>query len=558
MTNRLRLPFRRPRTPPACQGESVAGKVARNSVGLLAASGASMISGMVSLPFLYGYLGEVRYGIWTLLVGVVALLTVARMGLRPTMTREVARAAGEEKHRRRARGVLAIGMVWGGGLGVLMIALTALGWPWLARLFHLGVLSGPAKYAALLMLLAFLIDGMVMPWQSVLEGTQHYAPVSWVTAGTAVVTAVMSILVVRHGGGLVALAAATVLVSVLRAMILLHSALRRAPAMMPRPRDIRRSDFRDMTGYGLRVQTVEIAYLVNTQADRLVLGGFFGPAVVAGFEPGSKLITLLRTPVTVVMTAVFPAVVGFVQQSAADRVFRAYLLMTRYLAAFSAVSTAALVASADPLVRLWLGHPVPLAVDTIMLLALGHGANIAAGAVAVITMTDGRPALLARYAVLGTVVNLLLTVPLLWLFGPPGVPMATALSLVLSTGYMFVCFHRDLGRPIAPLFRVLGLPAVAVTAAVALTWFATPYLPDGPGRRDAALALCARGGLAALAALLVLALAGFLSSAELAGLRAVLRRPKAPADSSAADTNAADTNAADTNPADTNPVEKTE
>jgi O-antigen/teichoic acid export membrane protein len=502
---------------------NVAGKVARNSIGLLAASGASMVAGMVSLPFLYGRLGDVRYGIWTLLVGMVALLTVARMGLRPTMTREVARAAGEPGHLRQARGVLAIGMFWGTGLGIVMIALAALCWPWLATLFQVGEFSGPARYTALLMLLAFLIDGLVMPWQSVLEGTQHYAPVSWLTAGTAAATAVLSIAVVEYGGGLVPLAVATVLISIVRAALMMRVAARRAPALMPRPRDIRRSDLRDMTGYGLRVQTVEIAYLVNAHADRVVLGGFFGPAVVAGFEPGSKLITLLRTPVTVVMAAVFPAVVGFVERSAADRVFRAYLLMTRYLAAVAAVSTSVLLASADPLVRLWLGHPVPLAVDTIMLLAAGHGVNVCAGAVAVITMTDGRPALLARYAVLGTVVNLLLTVPLLMVFGPPGVPLATALSLVLSTGYLFARFHRDLDRPVRPLVRALGPPVLAVAAAVTLTRLVRPYLPDGPGRADAAAAMGAQGGLAVVVTLAVLAVFGFASAADRMRLRSVLR-----------------------------------
>lgn len=502
---------------------NVAGKVARNSLGLLAASGVSMVAGMVSLPFLYGHLGDVHYGIWTLLVGLVALLTVARMGLRPTMTRVVAGAASEPGHLRQARGVLAIGMFWGAALGIAMIALAALCWPWLATLFRVGEFSGPARYAALLMLLAFLIDGMVMPWQSVLEGTQHYAPVSWLTAGAAVVTAALSIVVVEYGGGLVPLAAATVLISIVRAAIMMRVAARKAPALMPKPRDIRRCDFRDMTGYGLRVQTVEIAYLVNAHADRVVLGGFFGPAVVAGFEPGSKLITLLRTPVTVVMAAVFPAVVGFVARSAADRVYRAYLLMTRCLAAIAAVSTSVLLATADPLVRLWLGRPVPLAVDTIILLAVGHGVNICAGAVAVITMTDGRPALLARYAVLGTVVNLLLTVPLLTVFGPPGVPMATALSLVFSTAYLFVRFHRDLGRPVRPLVRALGPPTLAVAAAVTLTWLASPYLPDGPGRVDAAAAIGARGGLAALVALAVLAASGFVSAADRMRVRSALR-----------------------------------
>jgi O-antigen/teichoic acid export membrane protein len=294
--------------------------------------------------------------------------------------------------------------------------------------------------------------------------------------------------------------------------------------MTPRLRDIRRSDVADATGYGLRVQAVEVGYLVNTQADRLFLGGFFGPAVVAGFEPGSKLITLLRTPVTVVMAAVFPAVVDFVRQHTVDRLFRVYLVMTRYLASFSAVTVAVVVATADPLVRLWLGHAVPLATDTIALLAVGHGFNVAAGAAAVVTMTDGRPGLLARYAVAGTVLNLVLTVPLLWIFGPPGVPLATTVSLLASTLYLFAQFHRYLSRPFSPLVRVLSVPVLASVIGATGTWFAAGYLPDGPSRLGAGAAIVCRGGVAAVLTVAVLGLFGFVSARDRARLRQAARQ----------------------------------
>lgn len=495
-------------------------RVARGGIGQLAASGASIVSGMMSLPFLYGNLGEAQYGAWSLLTGVVTVLTTALVGLRTTMNRQVARARTEEAQQRAARGVLAVGALSGCVITGFVMTVAVLSWPWLSGVLHLAEYTEPAFYTTLLLLLGFLVDSVSMPWQCVLEGTHRYAPVSLVSGISAVAVAGLAIVLVHFGAGLVLLGLSTLIVSVGRSIVLIALARRHAISLTPRLRSIRRSDVGDLTGHGVRVQSVEMAYIANTQADRFVLGGLFGPAVVAGFEPGVKLMTLLRAPLPVLTVAVFPAVVDFVGRSTPDRLFRVYLLMTRYLAAVAAAATAALVASADPLVRLALGHPVPLAAAATALLAVGYGVNAAAGAASLVAMTEGRPVLLARYAVLSTVLNLGLLAPLLWMFGPHGVPLATALSVIVSTAYLFARFHRDLRQPVTPLLRTLWPPAIACPVAVLLTWLARPYLPDGPGRAEAALAVLSRGAFATAVTVVILVVMRFLTRADLTRLRA--------------------------------------
>jgi O-antigen/teichoic acid export membrane protein len=507
-----------------------AARVARGGIGLLAASGASIVTGMVSLPFLYGHLGEAQYGAWSLLMGVITVLTTALIGLRTTMTRQVARARADEDQQRAARGVLAVGALWGCAVTGFVMTVAVLSWPWLSGALHLAEYTEPAFWAALLLLLAFLVDSVSMPWQCVLEGTQWFTPVSLASGLSAVAGTGLAIVLVHFGAGLVLLGISTLIVSVGRAIVLIALARRRAILLTPRLRSIRRSDVREVTGYGVRVQSVEMAYIANTQTDRFVLGGLFGPAVVAGFEPGVKLMTLLRAPMLVVTVAVFPAVVDFVGRSTPDRLFRVYLLMTRYLAVVAAAAVAALVASADPLVRLALGQSVPLAVAATAMLAVGYGVYAAAGAASMVAMTEGRPVLLARYAGLSTALNLLLLAPLLWIFGPNGVPLATALSVIISTAYLFARFHRDVRQPLAPLLRILWRPVVAAPVAVLLTWLARPYLPDGAGRADAALAVLSRGALAAAVTVVILVVMGSLTQADLARLRAFggnVLRPRA-------------------------------
>ncbi|MDJ0341180.1 oligosaccharide flippase family protein [Streptomyces sp. H10-C2] len=485
--------------------------MARNSARLLAARVATSLAGVASLPLVYGQLGSRAYGVWALLAGLVAVASLADLGLGSAQIREVARVA-DGGQQRQARAVLGLGLVWGALLGVLALAGTAICWPWLAHACHLGELTAPARSAALLLLVGFLLDSLAMPWRAVLEGTQCYAPVAWVVGGTSLIGAGLAVTVVELGGGLVELAGSVVVTSALRALMFVGAARRYAARLRPSLRAVTRSDVAYVMAYGSRVQVANAAAAVNSETDRLVLAGFFGPAATAGFDLGSRLVGLLRLPSGIILTAVFPAAAA--AQDDPGRLDRLYIEMTRYLAVFAAVGAAMLVVSADPLVRLWLGHPLPSATVTIAILAPGYAVSTAAGAAAVVTRAEGSPGRETRSGVVAAVLNLLLTVPLLCLLGPRGVPLSTTLAAFGATGYFFAHFHYRSRRPVAPLLRALWPPAFAAAVAGALTWMVAFDLPSASGRVGAALVVAFRGGLTVLITAAFLALLGFFDAGD--------------------------------------------
>jgi O-antigen/teichoic acid export membrane protein len=504
----------------AAPTEAVAALVAGNSARLLVARVATALAGVASLPVLYGSLGARSYGVWALLAGLIAIVSLADLGLGSVQIREVARAVGGGRQR-QVCAVLGLGVVWGAALAALALAGTAICWPWVARAFHLGELSAPARGAALLLLVGFLLDSLTLPWRSVLEGTQRYGPVAWIVAATAVLGAGLAVAVVTFGGGLVALAASVVVSSALRALMFVCTARRRAAWLTPSLRDIRRSDVAYVASYGSRVQVANAAAAVNSETDRLVLAGFHSPSAVAGFDLGSRLVGLLRLPSGIILTAAFPSAAAAADDEP-GRLDRLYIDLTRYLAAFAAVAASVLVVSADPLVRMWLGRPLPAAAVTIMVLAPGCAASVIAGAAAMVTRAEGRPGCETLSTVLAAVLNLLLTVPLLRLLGPWGVPLATTLAAFGGTLYFFARFHSRSRRPVAPLLRALWPPVFAAVTAGTLAWLVTFQLADGTDRVDAAVAVACRGGLTVLVAATLLALLGFFGASDLTRLRMAL------------------------------------
>ncbi|MGW5362432.1 lipopolysaccharide biosynthesis protein [Actinopolymorpha pittospori] len=497
----------------------VAGRIARNSAVLLASRLVSLVAGAATVPLLYSRLGEHQFGVWVLLGGLISLLAYADLGLGPAQIREVARGI-EEGRPRQTQAVLALGCVWGIGFAAVAFVGCMTCWPLVAFVFGLGTLTEPAGRAILILLVGFCLGNAATPWRSVLEGAQLYGQVGIVDSSTAFLTAVVTILVVVLGGGLVALAAGVALVGMCRAALLIWVARHHLPMLGPRLRCVRRTDISSVLRYGLPIQVTSLAMAVNAEADRLVLGGFGGPAVAAAFEPGSRLAGLLRIPVSMATIAAFPAAAAAAGDS--RRIDRLYQGMTRYMTAFGAVGGAFLIVTADPLIRLWLGSPVPLAAATVAVMSAGYVVNVTASAASVVTRAEGRPGCETRYALVAATLNVILTVPFLKVLGPWGVPFSSAVSASIASCYFLASFLRGSGRPLAPLTRLLLPPGLAAVVAVVVPLLVADVLPDGAGRGGAALAVLSRGGLAVLLSLGVLTLLRYFDATDRERLRRIL------------------------------------
>ncbi|WP_432826446.1 lipopolysaccharide biosynthesis protein [Dactylosporangium sp. CA-092794] len=480
-------------------------RVTRNSAAMLLSRAAMAAAAVVTLPLLYGRLGEHRFGVWILLSGFVTILALTDLGLSSMLTREVARTAADGGDR-RLDALLGVGLAWGIGLGLVVLAVTAACGPVAGRLFGLGAVGVEAWHAMLWLSAGVLAGGVELPWRAVLEGSQRFEAVAWIAGGSAVLGAGLAVAAVRSGG-LVLLAASSAATAVMRAAATVATARRYRPQWRPRPALIRAADLRRAAGYGLPVQVSNAAALTNTEVDALVLAGCFGPAMAGPFGVGTRLLNLLRLPPGLVLTALFPVAVEGAARHGPAWLDRFYVKATAALAACIAPGAAALVVCADPLVRLWLGHPMPWAAANLAILAPSHALSLVAGAATVVTRAEGRPGRETRYVVLSAVLNVALTAPLLWLAGPLGVSVATAVAVTASTAYFVGYFHRTTGRPFGAILRVTGRAVLAAAAAGALVAAVAGDLPDGPGRAGAAAAVGSRGALvlAIAAALLFLA-----------------------------------------------------
>jgi O-antigen/teichoic acid export membrane protein len=327
---------------------------------------------------------------------------------------------------------------------------------------------------------------------------------------------------VLAGGGLVGLAIVAAAASGLRTCLVIGVARHGAPALSPSLNGLLRDDLRRVADYGLKVQVTSATGAVNLEVDRFVLSGFFGPSVVAGFELGARWANLFRLVPAFALVAMFPMAVAQTVIHGSAWLDQFQLTATKYLTALAATGAAALVVSADPLIRAWLGRPTAWAAASIAILVPAYAITLAAGATGILTRVEGHPGRETGYALLSAGLNLALTWPLLSLLGPIGVPLATAIGITVGTGYFLFSYQQATHRPLTPLLRVVVRPVLAALIAGGAVALLAGFLPDGAGRAMAGLAVVCRCLLVLVLTATLLAAAGFFSGGDLARLRRLL------------------------------------
>ena len=498
--------------------------IAANTAALAAARISGLLAAVAVTPILLSRLGAARFGTWSIISGLVALVSLADLGFSKTAVREVARTVEASDP---TVAILALKLVryWGLAIAGLLMVLTVATWPALADLVpRLGVGSS-YRYCALFVLASFAVDAFAAPWRAVLEGKRRFSDVAAISTVVAVVIALGDAFAVILSKGLPGLGMVAVAGSSLQATLLRSRSLRHGAAFRSRFKGFPRHRLHPLLAYGTRVQVSNVASVVNNDTDRLVVGGIAGAATAGWFDLGSKLVNGLRLLPFLALSTTFPLAAQLVAEGKRDELTALYYKATHRLAVFSFTSGAVFIVCSRPLVELWLGRQIPFAAKTLTILVPGCTLAIVGGAATTLCWAEGRPGIPARYSVITAIANVAITVPAVIVVGPIGAPVGTSLAGTLGIVYLLARFHRDPDRPAALLWRAIGIPLLS-SALAGVTMALAARQIHFSGRLSSAVTVLALGSgtvLVVAASLLILGLIEWLrGSSHLSLFQAVM------------------------------------
>lgn len=470
--------------------------------------GSFAVNGL-ALFFLMRYLvrdlGEHAYGFWSFFMSLVGYFGLADLGVRPAIVHFVARydALGDmdglNRHVNAAFNVFA-----GGGL-LLLLVMAGLA-AWIPHWDNLGTL--PAAEAVAVVVILGSEVAVTFPFNAfsaVLIGRQRFDVVARIDLVLLVARTLLTVVVVEHGHGLVAVAWIFAVSGVVEIAWKTWAAFRKCPGLRFAPRLADRAAMRALLGYGGWAVFISVALMLTWQTDPLVIGSMISMSAVTYFTVPASLPAQARALMWSACRVLAPAAGALEARGDRAELTRLLVQGSRLMLLLAGPVIAYLITVGEPFLVQWhnedfRGQPALV----LAILALGVAAPIASHPLVQVLYGVNRLQPLALTYLAEGVANLGLSLLLARPLGIVGVALGTAIPAFVVHALILP----------AHLARAWGLPWRQLTvstwtlplAAGLLTWGALEALTD----RTAPYGWVALGAWALLALALQAAAVGLL------------------------------------------------
>lgn len=435
----------------------------------------------VLTPELVRRLGISGYGVWAIGVAAMAMASNLNGGLPAAVLRFVAAARARDDHDatvRLATTALLVSLC----LGVLVAGVIYLMAPELASAVHARGSLTPGAVGMFRLIGPTIAAGLVVGLcSSLMQAAQRFRSLALISAsGQLTFVALVVWQVLLGNGGVRSLAGAALAssgVSCLGMLVAVRSSVSfRAPWLS-------RQEMLEVARFSLKTQFSGVTALINLEADTLVVGLVLSPRSAGIYAVGAMIASLVRTLPSWALPPIFADLSGAFGAGGPEAARARFgVLHPRWVNFLAVYGCVALGVSWFGTVA-WMGISYRAAALVALLLSGGNLINLVSGTVSGLVRAFGRPGLEFRYAVVVTVLNLALTVPLAIWCGLVGVAIATAVAQIVGTLSFAAICSRDGALPAARWLARVDWPASALAGAVflPLAWVVYRMVPHGLG-----------------------------------------------------------------------------
>ena len=451
------------------------------------------IASVLIVAYLFRSVGPASFAAWATVIGVLGLLTILDAGLSATTARNAARAlAGDPEGVRLVRAAYAAYL----GLAVAVFVLGSLAAPMIPLI--LGT-SGDAARTAIIVCVVLAADLAVVigtaGWMGTLRGARRFDLIFFANA-VQVAVAVPATIVLVGSLGLAGAAIAQLAGRLAGRLVAGVSLARTVKAIAMLPGSVARADARTLGLFALPILAIGVSTQLGVGTDPVIVALAAGPVAAGLYAAGSSFVrygAYLLFPIVSVLLPSF-AELGY---SRPTEMAAVVLRCVRMTAAIGAIAFGSVAVSGVPVLELWIGSAETLSVQVLVLYAMAHVAWMPSQVLILALIAAGRHGPVGLVLLIDAVLNVVLSVVLVVMFGPIGVAISTFILLVAAhAGAIPIIAARRLSLPAWPLARSL-VGGVATGLAVVVLVGLVPA--------ESLAGLLVRGAIALVAIVAVLA-----------------------------------------------------
>ncbi len=422
---------------------------------------------LVLIPFIIHVLGKESFGLWSLIWAFLAIFELADLGFAASVIKYVADARGKDDYKSLKNIVCTLFWIYaflGGvvGTGVLVSLL------FFNKLFQIPADQLEMANAVLVILgirSAFYLPlgmfrGVLVGFQklNVANGYKVFSSLLYLVSVLIFLPLIPDIRV------LALLNAITGLAPMFAMMIHVRKVM---PEFTLNPKHFQQSLMRKLSSFSIYFSLTQIAGMIATRSDTMVIKLFLPLEMVAIYSIGMRLsekASMFCSHLTRALSPVFAELHGANDQS---NVKAALYRGSKLTIAFATPLLLGLAILAEPLIVAWTGPSFNLAVPVCRWLVAAAMVAIIHGNTVNLLAMGGHQKYTAICIVAGQIVNLVLSVILIGPLGIAGVSMATFIASVpIYIGFIQVYASRMHGKSLWDFYRATLFPSVIPALAM--------------------------------------------------------------------------------------------
>ncbi len=265
------------------------GQILKNVGSSWFALGVNVLVGIFLSPYILHRLGDTAFGLWILIFSATGYYGLFDLGIRSSIVRYVAKYSATDEQE-ELNGLVNTALFGYCGIGLLAMAITLVASHYVSSIFRIQpefVVS--ARWLFLMVGASVSLGFPLGAFGGILEGLQRFLILNLTSVISTLLRAVLIVLVLRHGSGLLAVAFITVSLPLLTGLINV-AAVFRILRLQIGTRYISRSSLGRIASYGGTTFVIIVAQRLRFKTDAVVIGAFVSAAAITYFTIGSRLV----------------------------------------------------------------------------------------------------------------------------------------------------------------------------------------------------------------------------------------------------------------------------
>jgi len=429
--------------------------------------------GLWLTPFLLRRLGSHEYGLWLLGTQVVFYLGLMDLGIVALVPREVASASGLSVSDRKDAIAKLVGetarlVLWqlpGVALvGAVVVWLLPPEW---------ALLRGPIGVVVLVFVLAFPFRIFI----AVLQGLQDLSFVGTVQLTSWAVGTALAVVCIYMGLGLYSLTFGWVATQIASAGMAWVRIVRVFPEVLPRQLpSLTLAALRQQVGRGVWVSVSQLAQVLLSGTDIIVIGKLLGPGAIVPYACTGKLITMLANQPQMFMQLALPALSELRASASRIRLFELSQSMTQMMLLASGAILVVVLATNEGFVAWWVGDGQFAGVGLTVLMLTGMVLRHFNTTIIYTLFCFGNERRLALTTIaegIGSTALMFLLVPMLGLYGAALGPLAATCLIGLPNNLYALAREQQTSTLslLMPLRPWLARIAILLSCLAVFLWF---------------------------------------------------------------------------------------